>query len=157
MRRRPQSHRLHHIYRLDYAKTYRAWVVRWQALGKVTLRNFNDRHYGSKKQALAAAIRFRDTVLKKQHLAAEGLWRRSLKRRTNVSGIVGVGKYVRRHRKDGRLYVYHYWQAQWYADGKHHRRRFRIAKFGAKRAKELAIRARAAALREIYGPLYQEN
>lgn len=145
-------HRLHHIHRIDHApKRTHAWLVQVQRRGEITIRSFTDGRYGGKRAALEAAIRFRDAALSSGRDKGYQLWRRNRKRRNNTSGIVGVGRYVNHeHRRQG-IVERISWQAFWDGpDGRRHSRKFSVNLHGERRAKELARRARADAMRAIF-------
>jgi len=67
-------------------------------------------------------------------------------RRRGPSGIHGVQRVIDRRTKPWRKY----WKATWSPElGRSVRKMFSIRKYGEKRAKELAIRARRAGLRKM--------
>lgn len=145
-------HRLHHIHRIDHApKRTHAWLVQVQRRGEITIRSFTDGRYSGKRAALEAAIRFRDAALNSGRDKGYQLWRRNRKRRNNTSGIVGVGRYVNREHGRQRIIERISWQAFWDGpDGRRHSRKFSVNLHGERRAKELARRARADAMRAIF-------
>lgn len=145
------QHRLHHIHRIDHApKRTHAWLVQVQRRGEITIRSFADGRYGGKRAALRAAIRFRDAALNGARDKNYQLWRRNRKRRNNTSGIVGVGRYVSRERGRQGIIERVSWQAFWDGpDGRRHSRKFSVNLHGERRARELARRARADAMRAM--------
>lgn len=135
-------HRLHHIHRIDHApKRTHAWLVQVQRRVEITIRSFTDGRYGGKRSALQAAIRYRDAALNGARDKNYQLWRRNRKRRNNTSGIIGVGRYVTRER--GRQGIIE--RISW-----RHSRKFSVNLHGERRARELARRARADAMRAIF-------
>ncbi len=147
-----RSHRLHHIHRIDHApKRTHAWVVQVQRRGEITIRCFTDGRYDGKRAARRAAIRFRDAALRGAQDQHYWLWCRNRKRRNNTSGIVGVGRYVSRERVRGSIIERVSWQAFWDGpDGRRHSRKFSVNLYGERRAREMARRARAEAMRAIF-------
>jgi hypothetical protein len=152
MHRMARSHRLHHIHRIDHApKRTHAWLVQVQRQGEITIRSFTDGRYGGKRVALQAAIRFRDDALTSARDRSYKLWRRNRKRRNNTSGIVGVGRYISRERGRRGFIERVSWQAFWDGpDGRRHSRKFSVNLHGERRARDLARRARADAMRTIF-------
>jgi hypothetical protein len=104
--------------------------------------------HGGRKQALAAAQRHYRKLLAKLGLAKQMPRRRwaEIRRRKGSSSIVGVQKMVVRRKGEVRKY----WRAVW--SPKPHvvrRKEFSVWKYGARKAKRLAIRARRAGLRSM--------
>lgn len=149
----PKSNRLHHIRRIDNpSKHYHAWVVQVQRRKKPTVRSFSDRRHGGKRKALAAALRYRNTLLVQANEARHQLWRYYRWRADNTSGIIGVGRYLWRSRFNNSVYETPAWQAYWNdRHGKRHSRWFSVSRYGEARAKALALRARKEAIREMFG------
>ena len=148
---KPKPRRLHHIRRLDIPKVMHAWVVQIKRHGHTPVRRrFSDSRYGGKPAALAAAIRFRESVLTETQQRRYLLWRRHRLRNDNTSGTIGIGRYVSRKRIKGRLYKYTAWQAFWCdLNGKRRSRWFSVDRFGEEGAKTLAQRARREAIRAL--------
>ena len=149
----PKPRRLRQIYRIDYPpRRDHAWIVQWRHRGRITIsRRFSDGRYGGKRQALAAAIRFRDIALSELEALRYVRWRRSRKRSHNTSGIIGVGRYESLDRS--KRYISAYWLAYWNdLTGKRHQRRFSVKLHGERRAKALACQARAEAMRAMFAP-----
>jgi hypothetical protein len=148
----PKSCKHHHIHRIDNdAKRNHAWRVQVQSRGRVVIRHFSDGVYGGKQKALKVAWRFRDATLKEAHDDRYWFWRRHRMRRNNTSGVVGVGRYVSRECRHGRLTEQTYWLAYWDdADGWRRSRKFSVSTHGEKRAKQLACQARREAMRKIF-------
>lgn len=102
--------------------------------------------YGGTKESLRTVARLlRDEVMEKLgvHDPGLGIYHRQRSPR-NASGVTGVrcGRYLVRGRP------YEFWEARWKTrEGKVGRKAFAVARYGARRAKELAIAARQEALR----------
>lgn len=115
------------------------WIARTYFHASILERRFYDSFYGSSAASMAAA----DLWSKQQRgLIAEYvlLGHRLNPSRINKTGFVGVS-----FCKDDRS-SRDYWLARWQgADGRHYERRFRVATFGTKSAKRLAIAARQEA------------
>jgi hypothetical protein len=106
------------------------------------------RHGGTKEQLKIKAVKLRDEMMQRLEVYDPGLgmFHRNRSNR-NTSGVVGVRK--SRYEKKGRRQAIEFWEARWKtADGKIGRKVFSIARYGSGRAKELAILARAEALKE---------
>ena len=87
--------RLRNIRRVDNKanRTY-AWLVQVQRNNQITMKMFSDSVYGGKRKALQAAIAFRTQLLGEMASHYEHqIWRRSVLRRNNTSGIPGVARY----------------------------------------------------------------
>lgn len=142
----PDSARLipRNLYRYEHHR-YQAWAVQITRRGRLVVRYFADRQYGSRDEALASAVAFRDRLLQKlPPLVFAGLRPRS------TTGVVGVRVQVD-HRPQG---VYRSYVASWWdASDKRVTRTFAFKKFGKQRAFDLAVRARQRALAEILRPL----
>lgn len=142
---------LHHVYRIDDQASYsHRWMVHVGHRGRVVRRYFSDCVYGGKRKALAAAMACRDATLAAVRSKGYSVWFRTRKRRSNTSGITGVGRYVYRDRSRRRLVLRPFWQAFWDDErGQRRTRKFTVQKYGEARAKKLARRARSEALREL--------
>jgi hypothetical protein len=131
------------IKRVDYPekRTY-GWYTQVIRKGVWHKKLFSDSVYGGKKPALDAAIQYRDHV-KGNSAQKYKLWRRSVIRRNNTSGIVGVGRYVRSDNKTA------FWAAFWDdKSGKRRSRKFSVTIYGEDQARILAIRQRRKWLKE---------
>ena len=144
--------RHHHILRVDYDKNKRNdhyWRAQVSCNGQMTIRCFSDSVQGGKRKALQAAIAWRDALLEqiKDERAAQFIQLRTVLRRDNSSGIVGVARYIAREVKGDRVLSSVSWHAFWAdKDGKRQCRKFSVKKYGEKRAKALASIARAEGL-----------
>jgi AP2 domain len=106
------------------------------------------RHGGTKERLKIKAVKLRDEMMQRLQVYDPGLgmFHRNRSNR-NTSGVVGVRK--SRYEKKGRRQAIEFWEARWKtADGKIGRKVFSIARYGSDCAKELAILARAEALKE---------
>lgn len=107
-------------------------------------KSFADVRYGGERQALDAAIAYRDEILK--HVPpVPNLTRNQRLRRNNTSGVAGVCRDYHRG------YAFYLAQTM-LPDGTRLRRSFGIAKYGEERARELAVteRFRQLALAESH-------
>ena len=137
------------ICRIDQPdKHNHGFFVRVQRRGKIHSAFFTDFRHGGRRRALAAAQRHRRKVL--AQLGPPKLmlrrWWAEIRRRKGSSGIVGVQRLV----DWGFWPIRTYWKATW--SPKPHvvrRKQFSVRKFGAKKAKQLAIRARRAGVRSM--------
>ena len=137
------------ICRIDQpAKHNHGFFVRLQRRGKIHSAFVPDKKHGGRAAALAAAEEYRRQLAAKLGTPVRMSRREwaELPRRKGRSGIVGVQKLVDRRSKKPRTY----WKATWsphpYVVA---RKEFSVRKFGARKAKRLAIRARRASLRSM--------
>jgi len=98
-----KTRKFHCIVRIDTEKPKKqhCWEVKIIRSGNSFHRTFSDAKYGGRKKALAAAIKSRDTEIKKRPAKSSYEAAKQLKK-TNASGLVGVrrgSKTVRRGRK----------------------------------------------------------
>ena len=137
------------ICRIDQpAKHNHGYFVRLQRRGKIHSAYFTDCWYGGRKRALAAAQKHYWELLAKLGPAQwpTRRWWAEIRRRKGSSGIVGVQKQV--VRRAGR--VRKYWLATWSPEPYVVRRKaFSVRKYGARKARRLAIRARRAGVRSM--------
>ena len=124
------------------------FFVRLQRDGKLYSAFFSDQKHGGRAQALATAQKLYQewrTILGPPKQASRRAWA-EIRRRKGRSAIVGVQRMV--VRRGGR--VRKYWKASWSPEPYVVARKlFSIEKYGAKKAKLLAIRARRAGLRNM--------
>jgi hypothetical protein len=119
-----------------------------QRRGKIHSAFFTDFKYGGRAQALAAAQLHHRKLLRTLGLPQRKSrrWWAELPRRKGSSSIVGVQRLV----DWGFWPIRTYWSATWSPKPYVVRRKqFSVRKFGAKKAKQLAIRARRAGLRSM--------
>ena len=124
------------------------FFVRLQRRGKIHSAFFTDLKYGGKPQALAAAKAHQRKLAARLGLPVQ-MSRRNwaeIRRRKGSSNVVGVQKIVDRRFKRSRVV----WKATWSPEPYVVRRKeFSAKKFGARKAKLLAIRARRAGVRNM--------
>lgn len=137
------------ICRIDQPhKHNHGFFVRVQRVGKIHSAFFSDKKHGGRAPALAAAQK---GLLQLRRLAGlrqghSRRWNAEVVRRRGRSGIHGVQRIIDRSVKPWRKY----WKATWSPKlGQVARRQFSIRKHGEDRAKQLAIRARLAGLRNL--------
>lgn len=137
------------ICRIDQPeKRNHGFFVRLQRRGKIHSAFFADKQHGGRENALAAARAHYQKLQAKlgppKRMARR--WWAEIQRRKGSSGIVGVQRVVVRR---GR-WVRNYWMATWSPEPYVVRRKaFSIERYGARKAKRLAIRARRAGLRSM--------
>ncbi|MGB7768931.1 MAG: hypothetical protein WBN22_08775 [Verrucomicrobiia bacterium] len=137
------------ISRIDQpAKRNHGFFVRLQRRGKVHSAFFTDQKHGGRKPALAAAQKQYRKLLAKlgPPKRKQRYWWAQIRRRKGSSSVVGVQKVeMRRHSE-----VRKYWKATW--SPKPHVTRqqfFSFWKYGPRKARQLAVRARRAGLRSM--------
>jgi len=140
------------ISRIDSKSTH-GWYVRIYGVKSVfTSKLFSDRLYGGKQVALKNAIVFRDhnqMVADVQvSRAGNGTRGRSEPLKHNRTGVAGVHKSYNR-KKNG--YVYYYYRATWFENGKSRSKEFIITK---KRPEEVAFQMAVALRKEKEHTLY---
>jgi hypothetical protein len=137
------------ISRIDQPEKHNhGFFVRVQRRGKIHSAFFTDFKHGGRAQALAAAQRHHRKLLRTLGLPQRKSrrWWAELPRRRGSSSIVGVQRLV----DWGSWPIRTYWKATWSPKPYVVRRKqFSVRKFGAKKAKQLAIRARRAGLRSM--------
>ena len=137
------------ICRIDQPhKHNHGFFVRLARRGKIHSAFFSDKKFEGRESALAAAqehYRKLRVKLGEPKTNSRRFWA-ELPRRKGRSGIIGVQKLVdRRSRKPVTV-----WKATWSPEPYVVRRKqFSVRRYGAKRAKLLAIRARRAGLRSM--------
>ena len=137
------------ICRIDQpAKHNHGFFVRVQRDRRIYSAFFPDKRHGGRAHALAAAQQLWQEWREILGPPPEEVrrWRAEIRRRKGRSAIVGVQRVV--ERRGGRVRTY--WRATWspepYVVA---RKMFSIERYGAKKAKWLAIRARRAGLRSM--------
>jgi hypothetical protein len=119
-----------------------------QRRGKIHSAFFTDFKHGGRAQALAAAQQHHRKLLAKFGLPQQKSrrWWAELPRRKSSSRIVGVQRIVDRRFARPRMV----WRANWSPKPYVVRRKeFSVRKFGARKARRLAIRARRAGVRSM--------
>ena len=141
-----------YIRRIDRADTH-SWHVTIRRANQAITKHFSDTVYEGKQKALEAAITFRDELLKQLNTDDYALWKRRGCAHRNTSGTPGVGRYVNKYKNNhGVVTEYPSWQAFWKdKEGKRHIRTFVVSTYGEERARQLAIEARADAMRSLFG------
>jgi len=129
------------ISRIDQAeKRTHGYFVRLARKGKIYPAFFADKTHGGKRRALKAAQKHYQKLLRKHgRLSRRDL--AQILRRKGASGIIGVRKVV---------ITKSFWVAHWMPRPYVSRKKaFSVQKYGAERAKALAIQARKAGLRSM--------
>jgi hypothetical protein len=125
------------ITRLKAAINAWYWAVNFRRRGKLYYKRFYDQKHGGSKNALAAAMDWRDRNLAQ----AEVLTHREFcqqKRSNNTSGVAGV-HFLKTIRQPGGI-----WQARIkLPDGRKIHKTFSVRKFGRREAFKRAVGARA--------------
>ncbi len=128
------------------------WRVSLRREGKRLVKNFPDRHFGSAGDALAAAKRYRDTLIKQNPPMSRKTFAQIL-RSNNQTGISGVYRYAKRYKlKDGSQRESWYWEANWPTlPGVSAKATFAVNRYGEDMARQMAIRAREKGLADLEG------
>lgn len=129
-----------------------AWRVSLRRRGKRLVRNFPDKKYGGRCEALLAAKAHRDALLE-QYPPITRKEFSSVRRRNNQSGITGVYRYAKKYcLADGREKETWYWEAHWPTEmGRFQRISFSVNDYGEDLARRLAIRAREQGVKQLDG------
>lgn len=138
-----QRRRLHNIVRYEH-NYFRGWRVEIKRRGKSRRRYFRDDP--DRAASLARAIRWRDSMI--DHLPPP----RRFKTRwpKNKTGTIGVSRSVDTTRTGSRIPRY---KAVWVDEqGRDRSRSFSVLKYGATRARQLAIQIRKRVLAEMLRP-----
>jgi hypothetical protein len=138
------------IRRLDHdAKGDHGWIVTLQRKGAAIVKRFSDGIYGGKREALKAAVEYRDSFLARDKPFDHQIWIRTRLRKNNKSGIPGVLRYEIPRRSDPQN-PREYWIATWTNEhGVTRQRKFSIERYGEEEAKLLAIAERDYQLRRV--------
>jgi len=150
------SKQLYGISRIDSERhSAHAWRVSLRRHGKRYVKNFTDKTYGGREQALEQAIEFRDQFLVENPPMSRKEFC-SIKRRHNKSGIVGVYKYRKTYQlKDGTIKESWYWEANWPdVNGQSICKSFAFNRYGDKLAKQMAIQAREEGMLSVTGTFW---
>jgi hypothetical protein len=137
--------RIRNIRRIDNpARSTYAWLVQVQRRQHIISKMFSDSIYGGKDKALTAALTYRDALILAAAPAEINLWRRTIIRRNNTSGIPGVGLYKTESGAEK-------WVAYWTDEhGIRRSKNFAVNAHGKRKAKQLAITARKEQLARIF-------
>ncbi|MFT4822431.1 MAG: hypothetical protein ACI9DH_001106 [Halioglobus sp.] len=132
-----------------------AWRVSLCRYGRRHVKNFPDKKYGSRSQALEGAQIFRDEFL----LTHPPISRKevcSTIRSNNSSGITGVCTYAKRHRRrDNSVKENWYWEASWPNErGESIKSVFSVNTYGDTMARQMAIRARLEGIEALQGAFW---
>lgn len=138
------------ISRIDHeaSRTY-AWRTTLQRWNGITVKTFSDSVHHGKRNALKAALEYRNTLLLRHSPFKHHVWLRTRLRKNNTSGIPGVGRYeVVADSKTGRRQVF--WLAFWVDEsGVRRQRKYFISIYGERRAKRLAMAERKRQLNRV--------
>ena len=141
---------LRNIHRIDNAanRTW-AWLVQVQRNNQIVVKMFSDSVHGGKRKALQVAISYRAQLLADASFYEYQIWRRSILRRNNTSGIPGVARYDKiANPNTGRREVF--WLASWVDEyGASRKRKFSVLRHGERKAKQLAIAERERQLKRV--------
>lgn len=139
---------LRNIQRVD--KGHHSWRVVMRRQHQHLRQHFTDSVYGSKEQALAAAIAWRDQKEAELSGVDYVIWQREWMRKHNKSGAVGVYRNINTKKRGERIVQQAQWMAYWQnTNGKRSVRSFNVSKYGEEGAKQLAIRARQEGMAEV--------
>jgi hypothetical protein len=140
----------HNIRRVDHdSKGDHGWIVTLQRRGAVIVKRFSDGIYGGKREALKAAVEYRDSFIARDKPFDHQIWIRTRLRKNNKSGIPGVHRYEitdNRNPENVRIYWIAAWTDQY---GATRQRKFSVARYGEDEAKLLAIAERDYRLRRV--------
>jgi hypothetical protein len=125
------------------------WVVTLQRKGAIIVKRFSDGIYGGKREALKAAVEYRDSFLARDKPFEHQIWIRTRLRKNNRSGIPGVHRYeVIDNPNTG--HVRAYWLASWTNErGATRHRKFSVARYGEGEARLLTMAERDYQLRRV--------
>ncbi len=138
------------ILRVDHdANRDHGWVVTLQRKGTSVVKRFSDGVYGGAREALKAAVKYRDSFLARDEPFDHQIWIRTRLRKNNTSGIPGVLRYEVPSDPDAEN-VRVYWIAVWTDErGVTRQRKFSVARYGEQEAKLLAIAERDHQLKRV--------
>jgi hypothetical protein len=129
-----------------------AWRVSLRRRHTMHVRNFADKKCGGKRRALQLAQAYRDELLRgnppltRQEYAG-------IRRRNNVTGVVGVCRYSKPYKlKNGTVRYSWYWEAIWPTTrGDSEYARFSVRKYGETGAFRRACAARSRGFKLVQG------
>jgi hypothetical protein len=132
------------ISRIDQPeKKNHGYYVRITHRGRTQQKYFPDKANGGKSNALSAARKFRDGVVKKLPKAKQQAAAQK-RRRAKQSGVTGVTHVIS---KSATGATYEYWQAAWIdSSGRRRTAKYSISRYGDKQALDQAVKARRKAL-----------
>lgn len=138
------------IKRIDHPGSHtHSWHVTIQRRHRVWTRHFSDRAYGGKKQALVAAIAYRDHLLLRYPAYSRRVFC-SIKKKNNRSGVSGVTRIEHYELNRGRKRLRVYWVARWpVSPGRAKQKKFSVRVYGESGAFRLALKARNQGLRAL--------
>jgi len=142
--------RFRNIVRVDHeASRMHAWRATLQRWNGITVKTFSDSVHHGKRNALKAALEYRNAILLRHSPLKHHVWVRTRLRKNNTSGIPGVGRYgVVANSRTGRRQVF--WLAFWVDEhGVRRQRKFFISSYGERQAKGLAIAERKRQLNRV--------
>jgi len=147
------------ISRIDDTK-YRAhaWRVSLRRRGQVHAKNFTDKKYGGKKQALQEARQYRDQFIR----ANPPVTRKevcAVRRSNNRSGTTGVCTYAKHYQlSNGSVRESRYWEASWPTElGKSAKALFSVNTYGQDMARQMAFNARREGLESVEGVFWRSE
>ena len=124
----------------------------------MSIKVFSDGVWGGKQKALDAALAWRDEQIGLLPAYELQVRRRNLLRKNNKSGVPGVGRYEREPPpgKEGKGSAF--WMAFWTdPDGKAHKRKFAVNRWGERGAKLRAIDMRMRHSQAAIAALVERN
>ncbi len=134
------------ITRMDYEYTH-GWAVRYRIKKNTHSKLFSDRKLGGKRKALLAAKEYYQEMLAKYPKPSRKE-RALTPSKRNTSGTPGVSRGITQRA----TFTEEYWAADCLLpDGTRKYKRFSIKKHGERKAKKLAIAARLAMVKDLYG------
>jgi hypothetical protein len=139
------------ISRIDSGSTH-GWFVRGYRNGKTYSKLFSDRKWGGKREALAEAKRFRESLQEElEKIPSKPRGRRVVYRDSrNSTGVLGVCRTAKRSANGTLNECY---SVSWRPEpGVQKCTSFSIRKYGERKAFQLAVAHRKKMLREIHGP-----
>ena len=139
------------ISRIDSGSTH-GWFVRGYRNGKTYSRLFSDQKCEGKKEALEAALAYRDNLHRKLDAVPQKPRARRIVLRDarNSTGVLGV---CRTAKKSPSGKVHECYSVSWRPEaGVQKCTSFSIHKYGEKKAFQLAVAHRRKMLKEIHGP-----
>ena len=133
-----------------------AWRVSLRRRGKAHVKNFTDRKYGSREDALQEARQYRDQFVKdnppvsRKEVCA-------IRRSNNKSGVTGVCTYAKRYQlSNGSVRENWYWEASWpTVCGESSKALFSVNTYGQDMARQMAFNARREGLATVEGVFWR--